>query len=68
MEVAWLKHLVFLSKDEHDAPEVRDQPSVDRLVASVGRYEDVGDLGKKSLEGEFLQVCRKLWNSHILLA
>ena len=44
VEVFGLEHLVLLREDEHDAPQVTDQPSIDRLVTTVRRHEDVGDL------------------------
>lgn len=56
MEVLGLEHLVLLSKDEHNAPQVADQPRINRLVAAVGRHEDVGDLGQETLQGELLEV------------
>ena len=56
VEVLGLEHLVLLREDEDDAPQVTDQPSVNRLVATIGRHEDVGDFGQQALERELFQV------------
>ena len=56
MEVFGLEHLVLLREDEHDAPQVADQPSVNRLVSTVRRHEDVGYFREQALERELLQV------------
>ena len=59
VEKLGIKHLVLLCKDEHDAPQVADKPSVNRLVSTVRRHEDVGYFGQKSFERELLQVGSK---------
>ena len=38
VEVFGLEHLILLCVNEHDSPQVRDEPRVDRLVASVRRH------------------------------
>ena len=56
MEVLGLEHLVLLSEDEDDAPEVADEPRVDALVAAIRGHQNVGDLGQEALQRELLQV------------
>ena len=52
MEVLWIVHLVLLGEDENDAPQVRDQPRVDGLVAAVRRDQNVWDLWQEAFERE----------------
>lgn len=59
MEELWVKHLVFLGKDEDYAPQIADQPCVNALITTVGSDEDVGDLRQKAFEGELLEVSGK---------
>ena len=56
VEVFGLEHLVLLCVDKYYAPQVRDKPCVDRLVASVGRHKNVWDFWEEALQGEFPKV------------
>lgn len=56
MEVLRLKHLILLSKDEDNAPKVRNQPSVNRLISAICCDEDVWYFGKQAFERELFQV------------
>ena len=59
MEVLRLKHLILLSKDEYNAPKVRNQPSVNRLISSICCDEDVWYFGKQAFKREFFQIRRQ---------
>ncbi len=54
MEVLGLEHLVLLSEDEDDTPEVADEPRVNALVAAISGHQNVWDLGQEALQRELL--------------
>ena len=56
MEELRIEHLVLLSKDKDNAPQVADEPCVDTLIPTVRCDQNVWNLGQKSLQGELFQV------------
>jgi hypothetical protein len=69
LELVVIEHLVLLRKDEDQAPEIRNQPRINRLVASIRRHQNLGHRRQQPLQRELHQVLRQriLINVHYLV-
>lgn len=51
-----VEHLVLLREHKDQSPQVRDEPCVDGLVATIGRHENLRHCRKQTLQRVLLKV------------
>lgn len=59
-EFSVIVNVVFLSEHKDEAPEIADEPGVDRVIAFVGCYQDLRHHREEAFQRELLQMREEL--------